>query len=252
MTMHQTMEYTVDELARAAGVTVRSVRVYHERGLLPPPQVRGRTGYYGPVHLARLRAVGRLLDRGMKLAGIKELFHAWDRGEGLAEVLGFVEEVATPYYEPAPATVTRQQLNRFGTGRPGNLERAIALGIYEPTDDPDTFNVRSPRLNQVGAALVRAGLPIERVLDETELLKEDCDRIAARHAGLFMELIWKPYKRSARTPEDLAKVTDYLAATRHLPVEAASELIELGLQRSLERNTPELLEVIREQDGRDG
>ena len=46
-------ELTVDELARRAGVTVRNVRAYAARGLLPPPRMVGRTGYYGREHVAR-------------------------------------------------------------------------------------------------------------------------------------------------------------------------------------------------------
>jgi DNA-binding transcriptional MerR regulator len=246
MTVHPGAEYTIDELARTAGVTVRSVRVYHERGVLPPPVVRGRTGYYGPPHLARLRAIGRLLERGMKLAGIKSLFDAWDRGEGLAEVLGFVDQVATPYHASPATTVTRDELRQYGTDRPANLERAIALGVYEATDDTETYRVVSPRLSRFGAALVGAGLPVERALAELERLKDDCDRIAARHAALFDEVVWEPYKVSRRTPDDLARVTAYLAVTRRMPTEAASELIALALQRTLAENTPELLDVIGE------
>src|ERR1700731_709963 len=81
-------EYTIDELAREAGTTVRSLRVYHERGVLPPPQVKGRTGFYGPEHLNRVRTISRLLDRGIKLNGIKELLEAWDRGDDLRDALG--------------------------------------------------------------------------------------------------------------------------------------------------------------------
>ncbi|MGK8508955.1 MerR family transcriptional regulator [Nocardia asiatica] len=79
------VEYTIDELAREAGTTVRSLRVYHERGVLPPPQVKGRTGFYGADHLNRVRTISRLLDRGIKLNGIKELLNAWDRGDDLGE-----------------------------------------------------------------------------------------------------------------------------------------------------------------------
>lgn len=88
MNMAAETEFTIDELARAADITVRSVRVYHERGLLPSPDVRGRVGYYRGDHLDRLQTISRLLGRGMKLAGIRELLDAWDRGDGLADVLG--------------------------------------------------------------------------------------------------------------------------------------------------------------------
>ena len=47
-------EFTIDELARETGMTVRNIRSHATRGLLPPPEVRARTGYYGPDHVARL------------------------------------------------------------------------------------------------------------------------------------------------------------------------------------------------------
>ena len=64
---------TIDELAREAGLTVRNVRSHHTRGLLPPPEVRGRTAFYGPEHVERLKLIAQLQDEGLKLAGIKRL-----------------------------------------------------------------------------------------------------------------------------------------------------------------------------------
>ena len=64
---------TIDELARETGLTVRNVRSHHARGLLQPPEVRGRTGFYGPQHVERLRLIQRLQGEGMKLSGIKRL-----------------------------------------------------------------------------------------------------------------------------------------------------------------------------------
>ena len=81
-------ELTIDELAHAAGVVVSTVRLYQNRGLLPPPVKRGRVGYYGVDHLGRLRLVGELQDRGFSLAGIKALLDGMDRGESLQAVLG--------------------------------------------------------------------------------------------------------------------------------------------------------------------
>ncbi len=79
---------TIDELARETGLTVRNVRSHHARGLLPPPEVRGRTGYYGPEHVERLRLIQRLQGEGMKLSGIKRLLG--DSGERLLALQGGV------------------------------------------------------------------------------------------------------------------------------------------------------------------
>lgn len=64
-------ELTVDQLAATVGMTVRNVRAYAARGLLPPPRLMGRTGWYGPDHVARLTLVRKLLDEGFTLAAVE-------------------------------------------------------------------------------------------------------------------------------------------------------------------------------------
>ena len=99
-------EYTVDELARAADATVRNVRAYQDRGLLPPPEKRGRTGIYTKDHLARLRLINQLLDRGYTLGNIAELIAAWERGQNLRDLLGLESAITTPWSEELPGTFT--------------------------------------------------------------------------------------------------------------------------------------------------
>jgi DNA-binding transcriptional MerR regulator len=78
-----------------AGTTVRSLRVLQDRRLLPPPELRGRTGYYDDHHVARVRLVLRLQARGYTLAAIHELLSAWETGRDLADVLG-LEAAGSP------------------------------------------------------------------------------------------------------------------------------------------------------------
>ena len=59
---------TVDDLARQAGTVSSTVRLYQSRGLLPPPTRAGRMAFYGPGHLARMRLIGQLQERGFSLA----------------------------------------------------------------------------------------------------------------------------------------------------------------------------------------
>jgi len=82
---------TVDELAAAAGTTTRHVRSLQTLGLLPRPELRGRTGLYGPAHLDRLVAVLRLQERGFSLESLRVLFEAQAAGRSLASVLGLPE-----------------------------------------------------------------------------------------------------------------------------------------------------------------
>src|SRR4051812_21360790 len=95
-------ELRVDDLARAAGTTARNVRLYQERGLLPPPRLVGRVGWYGEAHLARLRLITRLLDRGYSLGNIAELLSTWEAGRDIGSVLGVEQVLTVPWNDEAP------------------------------------------------------------------------------------------------------------------------------------------------------
>src|SRR5215210_8666800 len=76
---------TIEQLALETGLSVRNLRSHHARGLLPPPEVRGRVGYYGPEHIERLRLIQELQGEGLKLDGIKRLLEE-SPGDGLLNV----------------------------------------------------------------------------------------------------------------------------------------------------------------------
>ena len=80
-------EYRIDDLAQEARVSVRNVRVYQDRGLLPPPRKVGRAGWYNEEHLIRLNLIGRMLDRGYTFATISELLTAAQYGLHVKDVL---------------------------------------------------------------------------------------------------------------------------------------------------------------------
>jgi DNA-binding transcriptional MerR regulator len=80
--------WTIDELAALAGTTSRNVRAFQSRGVLPPPQLAGRTGQYDDGHRLRLDTILRLQRRGYSLAAIGDLVAAWEGGGTLGDVLG--------------------------------------------------------------------------------------------------------------------------------------------------------------------
>jgi DNA-binding transcriptional MerR regulator len=263
-------EMTIDELAQASGTTARTIRSYQDRNLLPSPKIVGRTGYYGQAHLARLKMISRLLDQRFSLAAIAALFAAWESGQSLAHILGFVEELV-PYAAEIPQRVTFTELEEaFGAHDPEVLLRAEHLGILQaapvtvdggrdrgndtayamersgarvlPSDPPeDVYDVLSPLLLQTGAKLVLAGVPIERLLDEAERLRDDCDRIASRFVDLFVTYFWQPFTEAGRPAGQLQQVVDYLAITRPLPIEATSVMIAQAMQRRLERASADIV-----------
>jgi DNA-binding transcriptional MerR regulator len=219
-------EFTIDELARAADTTVRSVRVYHERGLLPSPEVRGRIGYYGSDHLNRLQTISRLLGRGMKLNGIRELLEAWDRGDGLADVLGVKNANAAE----ADAEATTEPQDSYAE-LPEYAKQALAS-----SEDPlEAYRVTNPRCCDLATRLTDTGLPMQDTFQLVERLRADCDRIADRFATeLFFRLAGQTYEDSARTPRDRTKLETDLAIARLIVTRATSELIDQAFARHSE------------------
>ncbi|WP_310529623.1 helix-turn-helix domain-containing protein [Nocardioides sp.] len=62
---------TLDELTERVGMSVRNIRFYTSKHLVPPPLRRGRSGYYSADHVARLELVRELQAHGFTLSAIK-------------------------------------------------------------------------------------------------------------------------------------------------------------------------------------
>ncbi|MGF7236056.1 MAG: MerR family transcriptional regulator [Frankia sp.] len=182
-------EYRIDELARAAGTTVRNVRVYQARGLLAAPRLIGRVGWYTEAHLTRLRLIGRLLARGYTFSVMSELLTAWEAGGDLADVLGLEDALIRPWNDETPATVTLAEMrDAFGSQlTPESIDRAVSLGLIEP--DGDRFRVRSPRLHAAGTELVAFGIPLTEVHDLAEALQGDLEAVAARFVDMLRDRV---------------------------------------------------------------
>lgn len=171
-------EFTIDELAREASTTVRNVRAYQDRGLLPPPEKRGRTGIYTDVHLARLKIIGQLLNRGFTLANIRDLLTAWEQGRDLNDILGLEVVVTSPWSDEAPSYMSYEELlEAFGDELTQEvLLKAVNLGYMIP--EGNRLRVPSPRILNAGRELVDAGIPLNALLDEVNSVRSEVDRIA--------------------------------------------------------------------------
>ncbi len=181
-------EYRVEELARAAGIPVRTLRFYRERRLLPPPRRDGRIAWYSEDHLARLRTIAALLERGHTLGGIADLIAAWEKGrtlDGVAELLGLESALATPWSDETPVRLTPQELaDYFGADvSPENLTSALEIG-YIAVDGENVIHI-SRRLLDASAALVREGVPLSAVLDAGRQVRAHVDAIA----DLFTQVV---------------------------------------------------------------
>ncbi|MFD4525111.1 MerR family transcriptional regulator, partial [Streptomyces sp. NPDC058470] len=188
--------YRIEDLAHHSGATVRTIRAYQDRGLLPRPERRGRANVYADAHLARLRQIADLLDRGYTLASIKELLEAWDAGRGLGGVLGLVAEVDGPWTDEEAVRISRAELDeRFG-GSPDDaaVADAIELGVLEPVPgDEDLFLVPSPQELAVAVELYAAGVPLSAISVHLRELRGQVEHIASRFLEFTTEHVFARY-----------------------------------------------------------
>lgn len=231
-------EYRIDELARQAGTTVRNVRAYQERGLVSPPRREGRVGFYSDTHLARLRVIGSLLERGYTLQNITELLDAAEAGQGLHDLFGLAAAMTSPFSDELPGTITLADLwALFGTDAgPELLEQALASGIVEYESD-DRFSVPSPRLLQAGAELHRAGVPLADLLAQRDALRRDVDAIAARLVALVTDRVFGDYREALPPPEVVPELAQVVQRLRPL----AGVVVDVELAQALERHATRTL-----------
>jgi DNA-binding transcriptional MerR regulator len=221
---------TVDDLARHAGTVSSTVRLYQARGLLPPPTRAGRMAFYGPGHLARIRLIRQLQERGFSLAAIKELIDSWEAGRELAEVLGLEHRAAT-WGAEQPVRLLLSQLRRRlprGTISPATLRRAVELGLLER--ERRGYRVLSPRFLDIGIELVNLGIPIDAVLDEYERLTQTTAGIAARFTELFERHLWQPFAEAGMPPERIEQLTATLERLGPLAEEVVAAALRHALQ----------------------
>ncbi|MFD6289784.1 MerR family transcriptional regulator [Streptomyces sp. NPDC060205] len=205
----------MEELAQQAGITVRTLRFYRERKLIPPPRREGRIAWYDEDHLARLRTIAALLERGHTLSGIAELAEAFDHGRDVGELLG----LGVPT-EETPVRLSPEELADVFAGQATseNLAASLDLG-YLATDGTDIVHI-SRRLLDTSAALVREGIPLADILAAARRVREHADALAE----LFTEVVLT----ADRTPEDLQRL-------RPLAKSVVEAELSMALDRRLQK-----------------
>lgn len=231
-------EYRIDDLARMSGSTVRNIRVYQDRGLLPPPTRRGRTAIYTDAHLSRLRLVVNMLGRGYAFAQIAEMLAAWESGRSLADVLGLEEAMGTPWSPEPPAPITVRELRRmFGDQlTPGTTRRAMELGLLRRQGGG--LVVPGPQLLAAGHELVKLGVPLAEVIELAGVLQREVDHVAGLVVGLVRRYVLDPQGPDWLPSGD--EVGQYADVLRRLPSVVISALTA-AVARSTERVIPDVL-----------
>ena len=243
-------EYTIDELARAADSTVRNVRAYQDRGLLPPPERRGRAGVYTEAHLARLRVIGQMLERGYTLANIAELISAWEQGQDIGQLLGLESALTHPWSEELPAYFTMPELVRmFGKGlSPVEVVQAIMKATELDVLRLEGLRYRAPRpqLVRAGEQLVVMGIPLTELLDVLRMLRGNVDRVANEIVQLAVKYVFEPYMGKLPPAGEVSKLAETIWKLRPLAELAVDAEVARAMEKAVNRYLGDVLSQIYE------
>ncbi|RII12261.1 Mercuric resistance operon regulatory protein [Streptomyces sp. YIM 130001] len=221
---------TVDELAARAGVTVRTIRFYSTRGLLPPPAIGPRrVGRYGPDHLSRLALIEELQHQGMTLAAIERYLEQLSPDLSARDIAIHRGLVASW----APDTVedmNRAELERRA-GRSleeADLDRLAALDALARTEDPDVFRVDVGML-RLSVELLSVPFTPEAILASRAVLVEHTRAAAQDLSRIFRDEVGEPHGDSGSDADRVAAMKSLSAHMQPLVIQA----LVMAFQRSL-------------------
>jgi len=228
-------DLTIEQLAAKTGMSVRNIRAHQARGLLAPPEVRMRVGYYGPEHVAQLRQIRELQDEGFNLNGIKRLL---EDQEGTAErLLHFKRSLAAPRSDQAPDTLTLGQLSRRfevdPVEGPEVLARALKLGILTPAGD-GRYEASNPALLELGDEVVGHGISLDSALSVLEDIERHSDSVSKSFVKLFLREVWKPFAQADMPPERWPEIDAAVQRLRPIAAEAVMEIFQSRLSNQIE------------------
>jgi DNA-binding transcriptional MerR regulator len=225
---------TIDKLARRTGMTARNIRAHQSRGLVPPPDVRGRTGYYGEEHVERIDLIKELQADGFNLEAIRRLLEG--AGGSSREVLDFSRTLRAPFEDEEPEIVNDDELEERWGGRLDSPLRARAeqLGVMRSLGD-GRVEILSPRLQRAGLELADLGIPPAAALEVAAKIRTHARRIADVFVDLFLESVWKPFNRAGRPEEDWPKVREALERLRPVASEAVLAMFQQVMSEEVEK-----------------
>jgi DNA-binding transcriptional MerR regulator len=226
---------TIEQLAAETGMSVRNIRAHQARGLLAPPEVRSRIGYYGPEHAAQLRLIRELQDDGFNLAGIKRLL---GDTQGTAErLLNFKLSLSDPDGAEAPEMLTLAELgHRFRVDAdeaPEVLAEATKLGVLVPVGG-DQFEVPSPSLLAVAEEVVSRGISLRSALAVLAEIERHCDSVSRSFVKLFLGEVWKPFAQADMPPERWPEIESAVERLRPVAGEALIAIFRQRLSTQIE------------------
>jgi DNA-binding transcriptional MerR regulator len=228
------MEYRIEQLARAAGVAVDTIRFYQGKGLLEAPRREGRVTWYGDTHVDRLKRIKELQQQGFTLTVIQRFL----AGELEASDEALVAAVTRP---TTPQTLTLGELaDRSGVAEPLllSLEKAGLLVPIEGGEEP-LYPADDLEAIAAGMKLIAAGVPLGALMELGKDYASAVDRTARQAVDLFDRYVRERIQAEGGETEAAER---RLLQTFNDLLEASGTLVRHHFQRTLLRAAREHIE----------
>ncbi len=239
-------EYRIDDLARLAGTTTRNIRVYRDRGLLPPPLRVGRIALFNDTHLTRLRLITSMLDRGYNIAHVREMLSAWEEGKNLGDVLGLETAIVGTWTTEKPETMPLAEAERL-VDDPRAFDRLVALQVIRV--DGAQATVTRPKLIEAFNEIRGYGVKLDKLVDLHEQIVPEIDKISEMLVRAGAEHVMDRIKPGQPLPPDaeIAELITMLVRFRTQAVATVTATLASSIESNIESLVSRLLAEYLEQ-----
>jgi DNA-binding transcriptional MerR regulator len=240
-------ELTIDELAQRTGMSARNIRAHQSRGLLAPPTLRGRTGYYNEEHIARVELIQQLQADGFSLELIRKLLAM--AGGSTDEVLRFTRALRQPFGDEEPQVVEQRELQRrFDSTAPEPLRRVLELGLLRSLGDGE-FEEVTPQAWRGAEVFAELGVAVEEIVEVAAEVRGHIDAVATSFLRLFVDHVWRPFEDAGRPEEGLERVLEAMERLRPLASATVQSLFQLAMGEAAEKRLGSELERFERRRG---
>ncbi len=226
-------EYRIEDLARLAGTTTRNIRVYRDRGLLPPPLRVGRIALFNDTHLTRLRLITSMLDRGYTIAHVREMLSAWEEGKDLGDVLGLESALVGTWTTEKAQTMPLVDAQRL-VGDRRAFRRLVQLQLIR-VDGP-TATVTRPKLIEAFTEIRSYGVGLDKLIDLHEQIVPLVDQISEMLVRAGAEHVAERMKPGQPLPADteIAELITMLVRFRTQAVASVTATLACSIESTIE------------------
>jgi DNA-binding transcriptional MerR regulator len=224
---------TIDQLGARTGITVRTIRFYAGRGLLPPPTLRGRTGLYGPDHVARLELVSELTALGFTLAAIEGHLERLPDTAGAAE-LALQRALLTPWVPEQIEELDRAELDRRA-GRPlrdDDVDALEGLGVVTRIEG-DRIRLHGSGTLGGGLAVLDSGLPMDVWRRAHALIEQHTTALAEDLMKMFQDDVLQPYRDRGRPADERTRLAEAFSQLKPITVRGVVTAFGRAVNRTI-------------------